>query len=33
MSKRGEALQRCNAVLARQQKERAADVVMTKPAL
>jgi len=33
MSKRGGALQRCNAVPARQQKERVADVVMTKPAL
>jgi len=33
MSKHGGALQRCNAVPSRQQKERAADVVMTKPAL
>jgi hypothetical protein len=33
MSMRGRALQRCNAVPARQQKECAADVAMTKPAL
>jgi hypothetical protein len=33
MSKRCRALQRCNAVPARQQKECLADVVMTKPAL
>ena len=33
MSKRGRALQRCNAVPARQQKECAADVEMTKAAL
>ena len=33
MSKRGRALQRCNGVPARQQKECAADVAMTKPAL
>jgi hypothetical protein len=33
MSKRCRALQRCNAVPARQQKECASDVVMTKPAL
>jgi hypothetical protein len=33
MSKRCRALQRCNAVPVRQQKECASDVVMTKPAL
>jgi hypothetical protein len=33
MSKRGRALQRCNAVPARQQKECGSDVAMTKPAL
>jgi hypothetical protein len=33
MSKRCRALQRCNAVPARQQKECGSDVVMTKPAL
>jgi hypothetical protein len=33
MSKRRRALQRCNAVPARQQKECASGVAMTKPAL